>query len=927
MPESEIDSGSESDMSETARAARDRLAPKTQRDYASFMNGLSKFALDRRVQFGELIQNDKVLLPVPLSIGKAYLCHCRDARVAWPLDPRTEASRTGLKHYSIGKIDGVIAAIKYSYCKLSAAMPPNEVKFYNDFQHSYRNILAQAKACGEYPAQSGTVAIAMASVVRLLNAALRHVPTGRGAKESSVRRVWLYILLAIATCGRGERVGRVQFQFISWAADCLSVQIPTSKSDLEGLMSYAKLCGANPWNPVCCLPTALGVEFLSRDDSSSVDFLFGNFDEETKSMVTQMQTALKTILNDVGEDNLGATFDRLTGHFLKKTAIGFMRSNHECISHDSRELRADHKVGPYNQRSEQDGVVGRVLAFLKPGSVEFACAPPHFHPDVVAAIPWAVIVPTYNQYPLDTKLAIHACVASVIHNAEFIMKNLSTSHPFHGCHLMKTQLKWVKLLQPHVLGGRSGFKSIMEATGQSLISKIAVDLEAIRKEGSREAITCPAALVEQMCELQHAVTDLKNVIVGQASQPTSAVAPAHIPRIYIGYITEKFPFPVGLGVEDGWRRWHCGEKPLRSIIPKMLLSSLSAAERVRQMCLRRKFKAVMEILQGQTDDKTVDIDPNFVWQTCWTRAVALFQIPLPCSWTISTAYDFFCRSSALVKAAREAATVRVPDVAIAAAATAAKAAQDARTFAVAASAQHPVRVSDSVAAAGNVVDESASVMSAAHVSNAIESIRLHSVQIGGENVAVDDNLAVAPIVPIVPNVVYSIPPPTVLLHAVWPRPQNEWMLGAVQCARVCTSCRTTQWQRGDKQIFNHYLHHHCNVPHLKRGPTGRSWMVQETAWCVQGVDAEGTPFQVQGLPWMPVELRQTISRKRPRPDANPGAEAAQQEAARAYADALMRNQAASELRAAQEQAVIVYNQRIRDIPDASVAASPSPLSP
>jgi hypothetical protein len=46
----------------------------------------------------------------------------------------------------------------------------------------------------------------------------------------------------------------------------------------------------------------------------------------------------------------------------------------------------------------------------------------------------------------------------------------------------------------------------------------------------------------------------------------------------------------------------------------------------------------------------------------------------------------------------------VPDVAIAAAATAAKAAQDARTFAVAASAQHPVRVSDSVAAVGNVVD-------------------------------------------------------------------------------------------------------------------------------------------------------------------------------------------------------------------------------
>ena len=179
--------------------------------------------------------------------------------------------------------------------------------------------------------------MAMASVIRLLYAALRHVPTGKGAKESSIRRLWLFLLLSIASCGRGERVARVQFQFISWAADCLFVQIPTSKSDIEGLMSYAKLCAANPWNPVCCLPTALGVEILSRNITSNTQFLFGDADEATSYMVTQLQTALKTVMIVVGEENLGATFDRLTGHFLKKTAIGFMRSNHECISNDSRE--------------------------------------------------------------------------------------------------------------------------------------------------------------------------------------------------------------------------------------------------------------------------------------------------------------------------------------------------------------------------------------------------------------------------------------------------------------------------------------------------------------------------------------------------------------------------------------------------------------
>ena len=917
MPDSD-DSGSESDMSEGARAARDRLAPKTQKDYASFLNGLSKFALDHRAQYAHLIQNDKILLPVSLELGKAYLAHCRDTLVAWPLDPRPEATRTGLKHYSTQKINGVISAIQHSYCKLSIAMPPNEAKFYNDFQHAYRHVIAAAKACSAYPAQAGTVAMTMASVIRLLNAALKHVPAGKGAKESSVRRLWLYILLAIATCGRGERVGRVQFEFISWVADCLSVQIPTSKSDIEGLMSYAKLCAANPWNPLCCLPTALGVEFLSRDDSSSAQFLFGDSDKSTNYMITQIQTAMKTVMNAVGEENLGATFDRLTGHFLKKTAIGFMRSNHECVSNDSRELRADHKVGPYNQRSEQDGVVGRVLAFLKPGSNEFACAPPHFHPDVVTAIPWAVIVPFYEQYSVGTQRAIHACVASVVHNVEFIKKNLSKSHPFHGCHLMKTQSKWVQLLQPHILGGRSGFKPIMEATGQSLISKIVVDLGLIRKGGSSEAISATnnSALVEEIVELRHAVTDLKHVISGHVvSQPASAGATALLqcqtPKFYIGYITEKFPFPVSLSVEDSWRRWHCGDKPLRTINSKMLLSSLSASERERQLNLRRKMKAVMEILQGQTQNQTVDIDPIFVWKSCWTRAVALFRIPLPCTWTLSTTYDFFCKSSGLVKAAREAASVSVPDVAIAAAATATQAAEDARTFAVAAAAHRPVRDGNVVDANScNELPNDSDVMSTAHVASVIESIRQHSEQIGAAAASGDVHDDASSSLPLLP-----FESPSTAMHAFWPVPANQWMLGCVQCARVCNTCKSKQWQADDRQIAKHFWAHHSGVPQLNEGLFGSRWLVTETAWCVKGLDGDGKALEARGLPWIPFDAVMTKSKRRRVTLSVDGVEvAAQQDAAsRSYEDARAQLEAASTYFTAQQHAALAYVQSVAAI--------------
>jgi hypothetical protein len=477
-------SSAASETSERGRAARNRLAPKTQRDYGSIIQCLTQFALDNRATFSNYIApgTNNISLPVPLALGEAYLCHLRDKLVPWPHDSRPEETRTGFKHYSKSIIDNTVHAIHYSFTKMSAPIPHSDSKFYNDFQHSYKHILAAAKAVGAFPASSGTVPITRTAMIKLLEAAIKYVPSGKGHAESGVQQLWLYLLMSIATCGRGERVSRIQLACMSWFSDVGTVQIPTSKSDAIGAMSYEKMCSANPWNPLCCLITALGVEFLSRTSASSFQFLFGNAGDATHYMVTKLQTAMKLVQEQVGEDVLGAPLHRLTGHFLKKTSIAMMRSNHECVSHDSRELRGDHKVGPYNLRSDQDGVVGRVLAFLVPGTEDFSVAPPHFHPSVVAVIPWAFIVPGYDLYTNDTKQLIHASVASVIHNMDFLKKNLSVSHPFHGCRLVQAQSRWIKLLEPYVLGGRSGFKSVMDPTGQSLVNRMSVDLQRLAQQ-------------------------------------------------------------------------------------------------------------------------------------------------------------------------------------------------------------------------------------------------------------------------------------------------------------------------------------------------------------------------------------------------------------------------------------------------------------
>ncbi len=673
---------------EVRRAARDRMSSSTQKDYANALRMIQKFALDNAATFEHCICNGHLVEPVPFDIGKAYLAHIREVMVPWPLDPRSSDTRTGVKHYSVGKINNAISAIKYSFSKLSCVLSYEECKFYDDFRHSYKHIIARDKAAGAYPTDSGTVPLTMSATMRLLEAAMHYVPFGRGAAESSVRQLWLFLLISISTLGRGERVSRIQLQFISWFADSLTVKIPTSKSDTEGLMSYEKMCSANPWNPLCCLITALGVEFVSRDESSSFQFLFGGAGTLSHYTNLRLQNSLARVLRIVGEETLGAPLWRLTGHFLKKTGISLLRSSHECVSHDSRELRADHKVGPYNLRSDQDAVAGRILAFLQPGSEVFSTTPPHFHPRIVAAIPWKDIVPGYSLYSASTKMAVHACVASVVHNADFLDKNLSSSHPYHGCRLRKSQKRWVALLQPYVLGGRSGFKSMLEATGKSFISNICVDLRFLRQQSVAGGGAALDQAVTEIFEMKRAVERLTNVV---ETCPAFA-SKNHHSDWRIGYLSDSFRFPIGLSVQDAWFRWHDREKPLRAITVKMLPSSLTSAERARQCVLRRKIKGVMQILQGSTPDKTVDLDPSFVWSACWARCVAAFGIREPCTWTVTTFYDFLLKKPDCVRSVKEAPAISFAEALAAAAATTENAAQVTALFAQAAAAFAPTRV-------------------------------------------------------------------------------------------------------------------------------------------------------------------------------------------------------------------------------------------
>ena len=175
MSDDSDDSESGSDASEGARAARERLAPKTQRDYSGYINELVEFACRRRDEFADCMSSSTtVTMPVALKLGKAFVCHLRDRLISWPMDPRPVETRTHLKHYSKSKINNACLAIKHTFRQMSLPIPEADAFFYSDFAQAYINILARDKACGAFPGVEGTVALGSAQIKRIINAAFRY---------------------------------------------------------------------------------------------------------------------------------------------------------------------------------------------------------------------------------------------------------------------------------------------------------------------------------------------------------------------------------------------------------------------------------------------------------------------------------------------------------------------------------------------------------------------------------------------------------------------------------------------------------------------------------------------------------------------------------------------------------------------------------
>ena len=656
-------SDSDSDESVGARAARERYQPGTQEDYNTALNQIEEYVQESfsrdDVVYQRCMENDKLKMPVDFAVSKLFLRDSvQDRLVPWPDDTREIGRRTFQKHLSLGVMTTAVCALKFSYRRSRTPIPAEVDIDYDNIWKEYKLRLGNWRMNGDMPMVEGAGVITWDAYHMLLEAAMLSKPSGRGSAESSIVNLWLFLILAWTTLCRGERVGRIQLSFIKWLGDALTVQVPTSKSDAEGLMSYAKLCYANCLDFTSCVVTALGARICAG--LQDAQYLFGTCTGQAQYVVTRMRTALKELvflLPESADVVLQVRRSLLTMHMPKKSGIRHCNSCGITGMNTPIHLRADHKMGPYDLASDCDGVLGRVLADLKP----FDLPPPHFHPAIAASVPWSDFIPSYSDFPETFKHAIPNIVASVVWHNTALSARLPKSNPLLGSPLFTTHRFWLDRLFPFLLGGTTG-KSLVTPSGRNILMEVADNVNILMRREMRLSVTSENSLKisdEQMRQIHNwimspqrqAVEGVQGLL--NTAAPLQGLLPAQVSQLNAAswanvmpllFLNSDFRFPVGLSLEDAYRRWFCAVPPLPAlhlITAKMIPPCESKLHRKAQKSLRSKFEGCMQVIHGLTPPEICKRNVVFTWSILWPRVVALYNIREPCGWTIATAYQKF----------------------------------------------------------------------------------------------------------------------------------------------------------------------------------------------------------------------------------------------------------------------------------------------
>ena len=655
------------------------------------------FNFAEHAHYAGYVADGSVPRPMPLTLVKFFLGHCERRMVSW----KYHVNPLQQKHLSPGAINNIITAVRDTYRLNEVDVDPAINKFCRNFMGMYTRMIGveKNKTPPAFPVKSGASSISNeAASMLFLNACKMGTSQGKNRSWVLTRMLWPFLLICWCTLGRGERVASLGYDMISWAGDALTIQIPTSKTDPQGLRSYGKRCYANPIEPACCIVLALAVLVFSRSAlEGPFQYVFGV--SNVRNMMNDLLKILVASLSASGLISLGCAIFEITLHTFKKSAMQFCTGG-EGVKEMQLELRADHKICRTQSAylkdtvaySEQDGLIGRTLSQLPAGEVAFNTRAPHFLKHQIDAIEWSELLPHYNSLPSNFKNVVPFLVASIVYHEQWLRDTLPTDHPIFRSKLFTTHSKEVRLFKPLVHGGNLD-EGDLPLTGRYMagdacaFAKVAVhEIQAHRVEFNRTQLSAQRPCVVEVPPsvlassapftaqgLEACITKAvgAGITIALEQMHKDAGLPASAPVTTaswpIQHVNVPALFRIGAQTraDEAWRQYfNCsmsGGSPLRFVTCEMLPPGPQLQS---QKVALSRLKKVCQAILGKTDPNVVARNSETYFLACYKQFNEVMQFPE--TWSISYIYDQMHKpnKAEALKAAMQATAFGASDVQI-----------------------------------------------------------------------------------------------------------------------------------------------------------------------------------------------------------------------------------------------------------------------
>ena len=600
------------DFNSAREAGRERVAPRTRRQYDLFIGLMAKFLKDDE-EFAELVVSksdnpfSSVKCPVPLQAIKKYVDYVEGKQVpVRESDKESLSSHQCTKHVGIGYFSVVIQSL-FDLYKCEQVLMSDETRLFIEARRSiYSRKIAQLKANGLYPTPPSRF-ISDDGYVALCKTICIATPTEGCWADTLLASLWAYVVLLWNLMARCDRVAQLMWQNISWYKDCMTVFVAKSKSDQTGVRAFEKklYCAKDP---SVCPVLSCAVLFFTRTDYRSV-FVFPRADTR-RSGLRQLGHLIAARFSEANYALFGCNPLHIAWHHFKRGAFTFLGALTDGPSWVGCKLRADQTVAdsskPYlYQGSGQDGLIGRLLALLPYGDPGFLEGPPALPADVV--VPWDVIIPDWDGLPTHFKYSVVPRFFAIIaFHYHWLRENLHSCHPVFHCTLFTTHLELLLAAKRVVMREQLDMR---HATGVPLSVRTAVQVQQLTQMQRSPQQTSP----EQPAPAAAAHFPAEVTLL----QPVHREANLGLRMIQVG---ESLPCTFRIphySCEAAWRAWWIVTDslpmPLRFCAKKLPKGPSHAAEATRFS----RIKKVMSFISTTIPEREIIASPTLAFDVGW----------------------------------------------------------------------------------------------------------------------------------------------------------------------------------------------------------------------------------------------------------------------------------------------------------------------